>query len=133
MNQRLDLNRTYGSHEIVRFASITYRQLQWWDEQDVVNASHDGHRRVYTAPQALEIRIISGLRRKGYSLQAIRRIRRQLTRAVAEHLDRRDENVNYHLVMDGDGRIKISEDPGEILLFLRRSTLWNPIVLIEIP
>ena len=38
--------RTFGSREVSRIAGVSLRQLQWWDEHNLVSTRHSGHRRV---------------------------------------------------------------------------------------
>ena len=37
----------YTSGEVSRIAGVSLRQLQWWDERNVVSPRQEGHRRVY--------------------------------------------------------------------------------------
>ncbi|HTB12348.1 MAG TPA: MerR family transcriptional regulator, partial [Bryobacteraceae bacterium] len=66
--------RTYSSIEVADVAQVSLRQLQWWDERKVVSPRHEGHRRIYFAAEVIEITVIAELRRKGFSLQKIRRV-----------------------------------------------------------
>src|ERR1700681_336348 len=78
--------RTYSSSEVAEVATVSLRQLQWWDERKVVSPRHEGHRRVYFAPEVIEITVIAELRRKGFSLQKIRRVLRFLQREMGKRL-----------------------------------------------
>jgi DNA-binding transcriptional MerR regulator len=87
---------------VARIARVSLRQLQWWDEKHVVSPRHEGHRRMYTPAEVLEVTVISELRRKGFSLQKLRRVLRYLQR----DMDRRLGDVlagdgNLHLLTDG--------------------------------
>jgi DNA-binding transcriptional MerR regulator len=94
--------RNYTSSEVSGIAGVSLRQLQWWDEQRVVSPRHEGHRRVYFAEEALEITVIAELRRKGFSLQKIRRVLRFLQREVGRRLGEvLAGDTEYHLVTDG--------------------------------
>jgi DNA-binding transcriptional MerR regulator len=64
-------SRIYRSHEVVRRAKITNRQLQWWDEQRLVSPEQRGHARLYKVNEVLRVMIVAELRRKGYSLQTL--------------------------------------------------------------
>ncbi|MEP7352401.1 MAG: MerR family transcriptional regulator [Acidobacteriota bacterium] len=94
--------KTYSSSEVSEIASVSLRQLQWWDEQRVVSPRHEGHRRIYFPAEVVEITVIAELRRKGFSLQKIRRVLRflqkEMGRRLAELL-RLDSEL--HLVTDG--------------------------------
>src|SRR5256885_6302143 len=78
--------RTYSSSEVSDIAGVSLRQLQWWDERKVVSPRHEGHRRVYFAAEVVEITVIAELRRKGFSLQKIRRVLRFLQREMGKRL-----------------------------------------------
>ena len=75
-------DRTYSSAEVAAIAVVSLRQLQWWDERKVVSPRHEGHRRVYFPAEVIEITIIAELRRKGFSLQKIRRVLRFLQKEM---------------------------------------------------
>lgn len=94
--------KTYTSLEVANIAGVSLRQLQWWDERKVVSPRHEGHRRVYLAEEVVEITVIAELRRKGFSLQKIRRVLRflhkEMGKRLAEVLSARTE---LHLVTDG--------------------------------
>ncbi|MBI4874449.1 MAG: MerR family transcriptional regulator [Acidobacteria bacterium] len=94
--------RTYPSSEVSDIAGVSLRQLQWWDEQRVVSPHHEGHKRIYLPEQVLEITVIAELRRKGFSLQKIRRVLRFLQREVGRRLGEvLSGDSEYHLVTDG--------------------------------
>ena len=78
--------RAYTSTEVARIAQVSLRQLQWWDERKVVSPRHEGHKRVYVPEEVVEITIIAELRRKGFSLQKIRRVLRFLQREMGRRL-----------------------------------------------
>src|SRR6202048_4793365 len=79
-------NRTYSSVEVSTLADVSLRQLQWWDERKVVSPRHEGHRRVYGAAEVVEITVIAELRRKGFSLQKIRRVLKFMQREMGKRL-----------------------------------------------
>jgi DNA-binding transcriptional MerR regulator len=97
-----EAGKTYTSLEVAQIAGVSLRQLQWWDERKVVSPRHEGHRRVYLAEEVVEITVIAELRRKGFSLQKIRRVLRflhkEMGKRLAEVLETRTE---LHLVTDG--------------------------------
>jgi DNA-binding transcriptional MerR regulator len=81
---------------------VSLRQLQWWDERKVVSPRHEGHKRVYLSEEVVEITVIAELRRKGFSLQKIRRVLRFLQREMGRRLSEVLENQSdLHLVTDG--------------------------------
>lgn len=92
----------YSSSDVARVANISLRQLQWWDERHVVSPHHEGHRRVYAPEEVIEIAVIAELRRKGFSLQKIRRVLRYLQREMGRRLsDVLAPQSELHLLTDG--------------------------------
>jgi|SRR6266542_5230465 len=66
--------QVFLSADVSRIAGVSLRQLQWWDERNVISPRKQGHRRVYLREQVLEVLTAISLRRKGLSLQKIRRV-----------------------------------------------------------
>ena len=95
-------DRTYSSSDVAQIATVSLRQLQWWDERKVVSPRHEGHRRVYFAAEVIEITVIAELRRKGFSLQKIRRVLRFLQKEMGRRLSEvLQGSSDLHLVTDG--------------------------------
>src|SRR5437879_9910241 len=92
----------FTSRDVIALTGITARQLQWWDERGVVRPEREGHRRRYSMNQLTEIVVICQLRRKGFSLQGVRKVVRFLDRefgkGLAEIVDR---NSEIHLLTAG--------------------------------
>src|ERR1019366_8095974 len=81
----------YNSSDVARICGVSLRQLQWWDERNVVSPRQDGHKRIYRAGEGVELAVIAELRRKGFSLQKIRRVLRFLQKDMGKRLsDHRD-------------------------------------------
>ncbi len=94
--------RTYTSSDVSDIAQVSLRQLQWWDERKVVSPQHEGHKRVYQSAEVIEITVIAELRRKGFSLQKIRRVLRFLQREMGKRLSEvLESDSDLHLVTDG--------------------------------
>ena len=94
--------RTFSSSDVARIAQVSLRQLQWWDERKVVSPRHEGHKRIYLSQEVIEITVIAELRRKGFSLQKIRRVLRFLQREMGKRLsDVMSSESDLHLVTDG--------------------------------
>ena len=92
----------YASAEVARICGVSLRQLQWWDERKVVSPRQDGHRRVYMREEVVEISVIAELRRKGFSLQKIRRVLRFLQKDMGKRLsDAMAASADVHLLTDG--------------------------------
>lgn len=95
-------SNTYSSGDVARIAKVSLRQLQWWDEKNVVSPRHHGHRRLYSPSDVLEITVIAELRRKGFSLQKLRRVLRYLQRDMGRRLsDVLNGSSDLHLLTDG--------------------------------
>src|SRR5437016_9511668 len=94
--------RGYNSTEVSRICQVSLRQLQWWDERNVVSPRQDGHKRIYMPQEVVEITVIAELRRKGFSLQKIRRVLRFLQREMGKRLANVVQAASdLHLVTDG--------------------------------
>jgi DNA-binding transcriptional MerR regulator len=92
----------FTSREVIALTGISARQLQWWDERGVVQPEREGRRRLYSIQHLTEVAVICELRRKGFSLQGVRKVMRFLEpefgKRLAEMVDRDSE---YHLLTDG--------------------------------
>lgn len=96
------IEKTYSSSDVARIAQVSLRQLQWWDERKVVSPRHEGHKRIYLPQEVIEITVIAELRRKGFSLQKIRRVLRFLQREMGRRLSEvLTAESDLHLVTDG--------------------------------
>jgi DNA-binding transcriptional MerR regulator len=92
----------FTSQQVVTLTGITARQLQWWDERGVVKPRREGHRRLYSMTHLTEVAVICELRRKGFSLQGVRKVMRFLDREVGKGLaEIVGRNSDYHLLTDG--------------------------------
>ena len=80
------MQETFTSRDILRLTGITARQLQWWDERGLVVPSREGHRRVYSFEDLTEVAVICELRRKGFSLQRMRKVVRFLQKEFSKRL-----------------------------------------------
>ena len=120
----------YSSSDVARVASISLRQLQWWDERHVVSPQHHGHKRVYSPEQVVEITVIAELRRKGFSLQKIRRVLRYLQREMGRRLsDVLSNDSNLHLLTDG--RTIYLEDSQERIIDILKNAR-QPMFLVSV-
>jgi DNA-binding transcriptional MerR regulator len=95
-------NGSCPSSDVARISGVSLRQLQWWDEQNLVSPRHDSHKRVYLPNEVIEVTVIAELRRKGFSLQKIRRVLRYLQREMGKRLsDALSSESEVHLLTDG--------------------------------
>src|SRR5204863_6793589 len=92
----------YNSSDVARICGVSLRQLQWWDERSVVSPRQDGHKRIYMTEEVVEISVIAELRRKGFSLQKIRRVLRFLQKDMGKRLSEALSSTSeIHLLTDG--------------------------------
>src|SRR5882672_4093830 len=114
-------NGVYASNDVARISGVSLRQLQWWDEQNVVSPRHDGHKRVYLPNEVIEVSVIAELRRKGFSLQKIRRVLRYLQREMGKRLsDALGSASEIHLLTDGKS-IYLEESQDRIIDLLKNA------------
>ena len=107
--------QSYSSADVARLSGVSLRQLQWWDEQKVVSPRHDGHKRIYDMAEVVEVSGIAELRRKGFSLQKIRRVLRFLQKEMGKRLtDILAPESDIHLLTDGK-HIYLEEDHSRIV------------------
>jgi DNA-binding transcriptional MerR regulator len=96
------MDKRFTSREIVALTGITLRQLQWWDERGIVEPSREGHRRLYSGEDLAEVAVICELRRRGFSLQRVRKVMRFLQREFSKRLaETVSGSSDYHLLTDG--------------------------------
>jgi len=92
----------FPSQEVIALTGITARQLQWWDERGVVKPERLGHRRLYSMQNVMEMAVICELRRKGFSLQGVRKVMRFLQREFGKGLGEIvSRTSDVHLLTDG--------------------------------
>lgn len=111
----------FTSQEVIRLTGITPRQLQWWDERCVVRPEREGHRRLYSLNQLTEMAVICELRRKGFSLQGVRKVMRFLDREFGKGLaEIMSHDSELHLLSDGK-RLYLETDAHQIVDILKNS------------
>ena len=111
----------YNSSEVARICGVSLRQLQWWDERNVVSPRQDGHKRIYAREEVVEISVIAELRRKGFSLQKIRRVLRFLQKEMGKRLSEAlDSSSEIHLLTDGKS-IYLEDAPNRIINLLKNA------------
>jgi DNA-binding transcriptional MerR regulator len=116
----------FTSQQVIQAIGITARQLQWWDERGVVKPEREGHRRLYSMNQLSEVAVICQLRRKGFSLQGVRKVMRFLDgefgKGLAEIVNQDSE---LHLLTDGM-RLYLETSAKQIVDILKNSN--QPII-----
>jgi DNA-binding transcriptional MerR regulator len=111
----------YNSSEVSRICGVSLRQLQWWDERSVVSPRQDGHKRIYMPEEVVEISVIAELRRKGFSLQRIRRVLRFLQKDMGKRLSEvMGSSTDVHLLTDGKN-IYLEDAPGRVIELMKNA------------
>jgi DNA-binding transcriptional MerR regulator len=96
------MQNLFTSRDVIALTGITARQLQWWDERRIVVPARQGHRRLYSMEDLAEVAVICELRRRGFSLQRVRKVIRFLQREFSKRLAETVSGVSeYHLLTDG--------------------------------
>src|SRR6266576_5718534 len=83
---RFGMKTAFSSRDVVGLTGITPRQLQWWDEQGIVVPAREGHSRLYSQADLTEVAVICQLRKKGFSLQRVRKVMRLLPKTFGTRL-----------------------------------------------
>jgi DNA-binding transcriptional MerR regulator len=118
----------YTSLDVSKVSGVSLRQLQWWDEQGVVSPSHSGHKRLYLPEEVIEVAVIAELRRKGFSLQKIRRVVKFLQKEMGKRLFESVKNgAEVHLLTDGRN-IYLEDDDRRIVNILKNAR--QPIISV---
>jgi DNA-binding transcriptional MerR regulator len=118
---QVDMQDSFTSHDVIRLTGITARQLQWWDERSIVVPARQGHRRVYSFEDLTEVAVICELRRKGFSLQRVRKVVRFLQREFHKRLaETVSGSSSYHLLTDGHS-LYLETSPQQIVDILKNS------------
>src|SRR5579862_4010511 len=112
---------SFTSREVVAMTGITLRQLQWWDERRIVVPARQGHRRLYSTEDLAEVAVICELRRRGFSLQRVRKVMRFLQREFSKRLaETVTGSSDYHLLTDGK-TLYLETSPRQIVDILKNA------------
>jgi len=115
------MQRQFSSRDVVELTGITARQLQWWDERGIVVPTRQGHRRLYSFEDLSELAVICQLRRKGFSLQRVRKVIRFLQKEFSKRLAQTVTGTSdYHLLTDGNS-LYLETSPQQIVDILKNS------------
>ena len=111
----------FTSEQVVALTGITPRQLQWWDERGIIVPARDGRNRLYSMDDVAEMAVVCQLRRRGFSLQRVRKIMRYLQRELGKRLaETVTVGSDYHLLTDGR-RIYLENSAREVIDILKNS------------
>ena len=121
---------TLTSSDVCRIARVTLRQLQWWDERQIVCPARTGRRRIYRSQDVIAILVATELRRKGLSLQTIRKVLRVVQREMGRPQGRTlVGQPDWYLVTDGKSAY-FESDPEGIIERLKDAR--QPMLLVSI-
>lgn len=122
---------SFSSNHVAAIAGCSLRQLQWWDEQHFLTPHHEGHRRIYSAAEVEYACVLTTLRKKQFSLQQLRRMRRAITFSINDAHSEFENGKQVYLATDGQNARK-TIDMSLLLDFKRPVTLvyLNPIFSI---
>jgi DNA-binding transcriptional MerR regulator len=96
------MQREFTSNEVIALTGSSARQLQWWDERGIVAPGRRGHRRIYSWDELVTVAVIRQLRRRGFSLQRMRKVIRFLRQEFGTSLAATVRAASeYHLLTDG--------------------------------
>ncbi|MCU1305828.1 MAG: transcriptional regulator, MerR family [Acidobacteriaceae bacterium] len=111
----------FTSEQVVALTGITPRQLQWWDERGIVVPAREGRNRLYSMDDLAEIAVVCQLRKKGFSLQRVRKIMRYLQRELGKRLvETVTAGSDYHLLTDGK-RIYLENSANQVVDILKNA------------
>src|SRR3954447_4951395 len=128
--EALTPEQCFTSSDVAKIADVSLRQLQWWDERKVVSPRHEGHKRVYHPEEVVEVTVIAELRRKGFSLQKIRRVLRFLQKEMGKRLHEvLSGEQDVHLVTDG--KSVYLEDSSERIIDILKNAK-QPMFLVSV-
>lgn len=113
----------FRTEDVATIAGATPRQLQWWDERNVLNPVHIGHARHYNEDLLLQACILRHLRDAGFSLQKLRCVQKLLSREL------RLPKVSW-IATDGMKTLKGFARTTDLADFL--SALKRPIVVLDL-
>lgn len=119
MAKKQSAGEMFSSNEVAAAARITLRQLQWWDERKLVVPEREGHSRMYTQGELMQMVLLAALRRRGLSLQSIRTYLRKLQRDMARQPD------EQYFVIANHKSAEVCGDSSSVIDLMKKSnTSW---------
>jgi MerR HTH family regulatory protein len=118
----------FGSAELGKRLRVTARQLQWWDEQGILPARHEGHKRLYSRQETVLAGVILKLRQAGLG-----QVRLQKALRTMLPLAQNEEFPRYLIVNWKSGRSSPASSDSQALQII--STLCDqgvPSLLIDV-
>lgn len=115
------MQELFTSSDVVALTGITSRQLQWWDERGIIVPAREGHKRLYSFEDLTEVAVICELRRRGFSLQRMRKVVRFLRKEFSKRLaETVGSSTECHLLTDGKS-LYLETSPKQIVDILKNS------------
>ncbi len=113
------MEHRFTTDEVVALTGLTPRQLQWWDEREIVVPAREGRRRLYSFDDLAEVAVIGELRARGFSLQRVRRVMTFLQREFGKRLaETVTAGSDYHLLTDGKD-VYLETSPQQVINILK--------------
>ena len=115
------LKKSYSAREVAALTGLTARQLQWWDAKELLSASVASRptaaggftERRYSPVDLYELTALAELRRRGFTLQRIRKV----LLALHEHF-----GIRLFEALDEDGPVTLRIDGLSIYARTRTGT-----------
>ncbi|HEX3469796.1 MAG TPA: MerR family transcriptional regulator [Silvibacterium sp.] len=124
------LKDCFSTRDVLELTGVTARQLQWWDERQIVVPERKGRNRMYSAANLVDILVIEQLRQRSISLAQVRRVLRLLRTEIHLRLiDLVTGKREYHLLLAGK-RIFLETDSKQVIELLRNT--MQPMLLINL-
>ncbi len=106
---RVLLLRAFSSAQVAEITHVSMGRLSYWDQHGFVSpsysrAAHFGHRRLYSFPDLVSLRVMTDLRREGISLRELKRLIGYLHK-----LDYANPLAEIRYDIDGIGRLWFDE------------------------
>lgn len=144
----MKLKKFYTSREVAAMTGLTARQLQWWDSHRVFSSAVASHRteaggfteRRYTPLDVIELQVLADLRRRGFSIPALRRLLETMKRVFGIRLyEAIGEGGAMTLFISGmalyaraqDGRLFSLDDPSQPFLMVGENLPLRPLTVRE--
>lgn len=116
----------YSTNEIAQYASASLRSLQIWDERGLIKPKQQGHRRMYSVREALQVMIVAELRRKDMVPSKIR----VALPAIKKAMSHEARWPSLLLALDPQGKVRSGRDAAAILAALVESV--QPMWVIDV-
>jgi len=123
-------NITFRTAEVARFAEVSLRQLQIWEEKKVAVASRCGRVRVYDANQAVFVVVCAELRRRGLSFQRLHRLAPEMRQILADHAVADIAGQRQVFLLTDGRQIYLADSPNIICELV--SNFFRPVLCVNV-